>query len=330
MSFDLGSYKDVPDFIYGITREIWEDRGIGGKLDKHYAPDILLRAATGFTGSNKGVTAQTLQTLHQFPDRQLVGEDVIWTPYGDGTFLSSHRLTSVMRHTGDGVLGRAEGRMVRSRIIADCWVRDQVVIEEWLVRDQAAFARCLGTSARALARSMTDRELQQGVPISFFTPEHDKPSRYKATVQSDDETVHRYLGGMQRLWHDKETAVIRDMYFHGAAFHAPGGDVLYGHGDIDTFALGYLASFPDAVLKVESARVNRDPEQPVRVAVRWSLTGTHCGFGHFGEPTGAPVYVMGMSHANLTKDKVMTEFFVTDEVSIWKQIFAHMESKNGA
>jgi hypothetical protein len=76
--------------------------------------------------------------------------------------------------------------------------------------------------------------------------------------------------------------------------------------------------------------VNRDPEQPVRVAVRWSLTGTHCGFGHFGEPTGAPVFVMGMSHANLTKDKVMTEFFVTDEVSIWKQIFAHMESKNGA
>ena len=330
MSFDLGSYKDVPDFIYGITREIWEDRGIGGKLDKHYAPDILLRAATGFTGSNKGVTAQTLQTLHQFPDRQLVGEDVIWTPYDDGTFLSSHRLTSVMRHTGDGILGRAEGRMVRSRIIADCWVRDQVVIEEWLVRDQAAFARCLGTSARALARSMTDRELQQGVPISFFTPEHDQPSRYKATVQSDDETVHRYLGGMQRLWHDKETAVIRDMYFHGAAFHAPGGDVLYGHGDIDTFALGYLASFPDAVLKVESARVNRDPEQPVRVAVRWSLTGTHCGFGHFGEPTGAPVYVMGMSHANLTNNKVMTEFFVTDEVSIWKQIFAHIESNAGA
>lgn len=329
MSINLGSYENVPDFIYGITREIWEDRGIGGKLQKYYAPDILLRAATGFTDSNDGVTAQTLQTLHQFPNRQLVGEDVIWTAHDDGTFLSSHRLTSVMRHTGDGILGQAQGRMVRSRIIADCWVRDQVVIEEWLVRDQAAFARSLGLEPRALARDMTDRDIRNGVPISYFVPEHDKPSRYKAAIE-DDPTVDAFCRGFRRLWHDKETAIIRDLYFHGAAFHAPGGDVLYGHGDIDTFALGYLASFPDAVLKIESARVNRDPEQPVRIAIRWSLTGTHSGFGHFGEPTGAPVYVMGMSHVNMTNRKVMAEYMVTDEVSIWKQIFAHVESKAGA
>ncbi|CAG4899623.1 nuclear transport factor 2 family protein [Paraburkholderia gardini] len=329
MNINLGPYKDVPDFIYGITREIWEDRGIGGKLQQYYAPEILLRAATGFTGSNEGVTAQTLQTLHQFPDRQLVGEDVIWTPHDDGTFLSSHRLTSVMRHTGDGILGKAQGRMVRSRIIADCWVRDQVVVEEWLVRDQAAFARCLGMEPRALARDMTDREIRSGVPISYFVPAHDKPSRYHASIQ-DDPDVDTYCKKFHRLWHDKETAAIRDLYFHGAAFHAPGGHVLYGHSDIDTFALGYLASFPDAVLKIETARVNRDPEQPVRVAIRWSLTGTHSGFGHFGEPTGAPVYVMGMSHANMTGNKVMVEYMVTDEVSIWKQIFAHVESKAGA
>ncbi|WP_321795119.1 hypothetical protein [Caballeronia sp. J97] len=135
MKYELGKYATVPDYIYGITREIWEERGVGRKLQEYYAADILLRAPTGFTGSNDGVTSQTLQTLHQFPDRQLIGEDVIWTGYDDGSFLSSHRLTSVMRHTGDGILGRATGRMVRSRIIADCWVRGGKVVEEWLVRD---------------------------------------------------------------------------------------------------------------------------------------------------------------------------------------------------
>ena len=329
MTPDLGHYASVPEFIYGITREIWEDRGIGGKLDKYYAPDILLRAATGFTDSNQGVAAQTLQTLHQFPNRQLVGEDVIWTGYDDGTFLSSHRLSSVMNHTGDGMLGRAQGKRVRSRIIADCWVRNQVVVEEWLVRDQAAFARCLGLEPRVLAREMTDRELRSGVPISFFVPAHDRAGRFRSSVQ-DDETVHAVVRGLTRLWHAKETAAIRDLYFHGAALHAPGGDVLYGHNDIDNFALGYLASFPDAAYRVESARVNRDPEQPVRVALRWSLTGTHCGFGHFGEPTGAPVYVMGMSHLNMTGGRVTAEYLVTDEVSIWKQIYAHLESRAGA
>jgi hypothetical protein len=329
MKIDLGSYATVPEFIYGITREIWEDRGIGGKLDQYYASDILLRAATGFTGSNTGVTAQTLQTLHQFPDRQLIGEDVIWTGYDDGSFLSSHRLTSVMTHTGDGILGRAQGRKVRSRIIADCWVRDQVVVEEWLVRDQAAFARCLGLEPRALAHDMAERDLRNGVPISFFVPAHDRPGRLKDGVQ-DDPTVALLVKGLRRLWHAKETAAIRDLYFEGAALHAPGGDVLYGHRDIDTFVLGYLASFPDAEFTIETARVNRDPEQPVRVAMRWSLTGTHTGYGHFGEPSGAPVYVMGMSHFNLTQGRITTEYLLTDEVSIWKQIIAHTESRAGA
>ncbi len=329
MKPDTGSYASVPDFIYGITREIWEDRGIGGKLDKYYASDIQLRAATGFTGSNQGVTAQTLQTLHQFPNRQLVGEDVIWTGYDDGSFLSSHRLTSVMTHTGDGILGQARGRVVRSRIIADCWVKNQVVVEEWLVRDQAAFARCLGLEPRALARQMVDSDLRRGGPIAFFVLAHDKPSRFQSGVQ-DDEVIALLIRGLTRLWHAKETAAIRDLYFHGAALHAPGGDVLYGHGDIDTFALGYLASFPDAAFAVQDARINRDLEQPLRIAVRWSLTGTHSGYGHFGEPTGAPIYVMGMSHFNLTAGRVMAEYMVTDEVSIWKQILAHVESRAGA
>lgn len=329
MKPDLGTYSSVPDFIYGITREIWEDRGIGGKLDKYYAPDILLRAATGFTGSNQGVTAQTLQTLHQFPNRQLVGEDVIWTGYEDGSFLSSHRLTSAMTHTGDGILGKAQGKMVRSRIIADCWVRDQTVVEEWLVRDQAAFARCLGLEPRALAQEMTDRDIRNGQPVSFFVPAHDRPSRYTPDMP-DDHAVDTVLQGMRRVWQEKETAGIRELYFHGAALHAPGGEVLFGHDDIDTFVLGYLASFPDAVLTIESARVNRDPEQPVRVAVRWSLAGTHSGYGHFGEPTGAPTYVMAISHFNLTCNKVTAEYLVTDEVSIWKQILAHVAGRHSA
>lgn len=53
-------------------------------------------------------------------------------------------------------------------------------------------------------------------------------------------------------------------------------------------------------------------------------------FGHFGEPTGAPVHVMGISHAHVTAGQVHMEWIVTDEVSIWKQIFAHLESRSGA
>lgn len=138
MSLVTAPYPDVPSFIYGCTREIWEDRGVGEKLSRYYAPDCLVRAPTGLTTSMAGVAADTLATLHQFPDRELVGEDVIWEGYYDGSFLSSHRLISVMRHGGDGAFGPASGCLVKSRIIADCWVKDGVITEEWLVRDGAA------------------------------------------------------------------------------------------------------------------------------------------------------------------------------------------------
>lgn len=329
MKLKLGQYPDVPTFIYGITQEIWEDRGIGGKIKKIYADDCLVRAATGLTADNLGVTAQTLQTLHQFPDRRLVGEDVIWSGYADGNFLSSHRLISVMRHHGDGIYGKASGRMVRSRIIADCYVQNEQVKEEWLTRDQAAFARCLGIEPRAMAADMVARDLRMTGTVGFFTPERDLPGAYRPEHQKGAD-VEAYCEGWRRIWHVKETAAIRDLYFHGAMVAIPGGDVLSGHGDIDRFCLSYLAAFPDADLVIDSAIVNRDPGQPIRIATRWSLRGTHSGFGQFGEPTGAPVYVMGLNHAHMVDGRVTAEWIVVDEVAVWKQILAHVESRAGA
>ncbi len=319
-------YPDVPSFIYGITREIWEDRGVGGKLEHLYAPGILLRAPTGLTTDNTGVVAQTLQTLHQFPDRQLVGEEVIWAGYEDGSFLSSHRLVSVMRHQGDGSYGAATGRMVKTRIIADCWVVNGVVTEEWLVRDQASFARRLGLDPRTLAREMAAHDLRRTGAVQFFVPEHDRPGRYRPTIQDGPE-IAQYAEGYRRIWEMKDTSAVRDLYFHGAALAAPGGEHHHGHDDIDRFYVGYLASFPDAAFALESAIVNRNAGQAPLVALRWSLRGTHSGFGHFGEPTGAPIYVMGLSHARFVDGRIQQEWMLTDEVSVWKQIEAQIVSR---
>ena len=325
MPANTGTYANVPDFIYGITREIWEDRGIGGKLDLLYAPEVLVRAATGLTVGNAGVTAQTLQTLHQFPDRHLVGEDVIWAEYPDGSFLSSHRLISVMRHQGSGSYGPASNALVRSRIIADCWVVDGVVTEEWLVRDQAAFALSLGMQPRDLAEQMAEQDLRRTGQVGFYTPEQDRPGLYAPEIQPGAD-VDAYREGYRQLWEVKQLSAVSGLYFHGAAVALPGGTTAYGHGDIDRFYLGYLASFPDARFSVHSATVNREAGRPVRIALRWSVQATHSGFGHFGEPTGAPVYLMGLSHAEIVAGQVRSEWILIDEVSVWKQIIAHRNS----
>ena len=98
-------FTDFPDFIEKITREIWEGRGIGRSLEKYYGPDVIVRASNAIVVGNQGVTAATLATLHEFPDRQLIYEDCIWIGNEDDGFLSSHRLISVMRKQNDGVYG---------------------------------------------------------------------------------------------------------------------------------------------------------------------------------------------------------------------------------
>lgn len=316
-------YATLPDFILGVTREIWEDRGVGPKLKRYYADDVVVRAADGLTAGNRGVIAATLQTLHQFPDRRLVGEDVVWTDDETRGFVSSHRLTSVMHHLGDGAYGRASGRAVRTRIIADCRVRDGQIVEEWLARDQGAIAACLGLPASRLAERLAEQDVAVGGKVRFFHPACDPASEFAAAVDTGGE-AGGYADGWRAVWQEKQPAAIAALYHPDASVAVPGGDTISGHAEMDRFVLGYLASFPDAEFRIEQLIANRGDGQAVlRLAMRWSLTATHCGWGRFGMPSGAPVYVMGFTHSHLSGGRVASEWIVADEVSVWKQIVAH-------
>lgn len=80
-------WTDLPDYILGITRDIWEGRDMAG-LHHWYAPDIPVRTPMGVGIGNGPVIASTLATLHEFPDRQLLGEDVIWSGSPETHLLS--------------------------------------------------------------------------------------------------------------------------------------------------------------------------------------------------------------------------------------------------
>ncbi|MEL6782756.1 MAG: nuclear transport factor 2 family protein, partial [Pseudomonadota bacterium] len=85
------------------------------------------------------------------------------------------------------------------------------------------------------------------------------------------------------------------------------------------------ASFPDATFTIDHQIGRDDPTLPPRSAIRWSLHGKHDGWGYFGAPTGAEVYLLGISHAEFgslgtAPAKIRREFTLFDETSVWKQI----------
>lgn len=157
--------------------------------------------------------------------------------------------------------------------------------EEWLVRDQAGFARCLGLQPVELARQMT---------------EHDLRTAARSPSSCPSTTCPAPTGRMCRTGRKSRCTC--------AATSAYGGT-------------RRRRRFGSCISTAPAWRL-----RTARVALRWSLRGTHSGFGHFGPPSGAPVYVMGPSHAQIVDGRIAAEWLLTDEVAIWTQILAYQKT----
>ncbi len=310
-------WKDPPDFILGITKEIWEDRVISS-LTHRYHPTIPVRSPAALVHGNSGVIAATLATLAEFPDRALLGEDVIWCPAAEGGFLSSHRLICTATHAHDGAYGKASGKVFRYRILADCAARDDHVYDEWLVRDQGAIVRQLGVDPKSYAADLIIKEGGPEHCVRPFTPAIDVDGGYHGTG-NDHWAGQRYADILSRIM-AAELAVIPREYDRAVHLELPGGVTAHGTGAADAFWLGLRAAFPNAAFAIHHRIGREDAHMPPRAALRWSLTGKHEGWGGFGVPTDAEVHIMGMSHAEFGPWGLRREYVLVDETAIWKQI----------
>jgi predicted ester cyclase len=313
-------WRDLPDYILGITKEIWEDRGIH-TLHRSYAPTMPVRSPASVVVGNQGVIAATMATLAEFPDRQLLGEDVIWSGDEEAGFLSSHRIISTATHARDGVYGKATGKTLRYRIIADCAAKDGAIYDEWLIRDQGAIVRQLGWDPKDYARDLIAREGGPERCVRPLSPANDVPPVYTGRG-NDDACGARYADILTRLM-GAELSLVPAAYDRAAQLEHPGGVTGHGWAAADGFWLGLRSAFPNAAFTIHHVIGRHDPLMPPRAALRWSLWGRHEGWGAFGRPTGAEVYVLGISHAEFGPfggETIRREWVLLDETAIWKQI----------
>jgi hypothetical protein len=310
-------WKDFPDYILGITKEIWEDRGIA-TLHEYYSEDIIVRSPSGIVIGNKPVIGATMATLAEFPDRTLLGEDVIWSGSPEQGMLSSHRIISTATHNGDGVFGKATGTKLQYRIIADCHAIDHVINDEWLIRDQGAIVRQMGWDPKEYAADLIAREGGPDHCTRPFKDSIDQKGPY-LSKGNDNQWGQKYADILSRLMQG-DMAVIPAEYDRALHSEYPGGKTGHGRGPADQLWMSLRSSFPNAKFKIDH-QIGMDGQLlSPRAAIRWSLTGTHDGWGAFGAPTGADVYIMGICHAEFGPWGLRREYTLFDEAAIWKQI----------
>lgn len=310
-------FTDFPDYILKITREIWEDRGIA-TLNHYYANDIPVRFPEGVSIGNQRTINGTLATLSEFPDRELMGEDVIWCGNENEGFLSSHRLLTMGTHTGDGYFGPATGKRFVARAIADCAAINDQINDEWLIRDNTSIVLQLGMKPKRFARNLIKREGGPQNCVKPLSPAVDVEGPYRGRG-NDNEWGARLADILTRVM-NKDIAVIRAEYDRAVQTEHPGLQTAHSWAETEKLWMGLRASFPNAKFSIEHQIGREDKMLSPRAAIRWALHGKHDGWGMFGPPTGADVYIMGFTHAEFGPYGLRREWTLFDHVSIWKQI----------
>lgn len=310
-------WKDFPDYIIGITKEIWEDRGVA-TLHDYYAKDIPVRSPMGVQRGNQAVIASTMATINEFPDRELLGEDVIYSDDPEHGLLSSHRLLTKATHTRDGQFGAATGKHWVVRVIADCAAKNDTIYDEWLVRDYGGMVRQMGMDPRDYSAQIIESEGGADKASKPFTLDSDIEGDYKGRGNAN-EWGAKYAATLSRIMDHDFNHIVND-YDRAAIGEYAGAQTAIGRDEMVKFWVGLRSSFPSATFTINhQIGMDGDMLSP-RAAIRWSLDGIHDGWGTFGKPTGAHVHVFGMSHAEFGPWGLRREFTLYDEIAIWKQI----------
>jgi predicted ester cyclase len=317
-----GGYTDIVSFILGITFEIWERRQVERILD-YYGEDIDVFSLEGLTRGASSMVEQTRATLKAFPDRLLLGDDVVWC--GDlSRGFSSHRITSPMTNLGATSFGPATGRRVLTMNIADCEITDGRITREWLLRDNLALISQLGFDPQTIAREMAER---------MDSPTRDWLSREYSRVSGSPAEPCRTIGEpetdpaeafarriLQACWCGGDREFIASAYAPYCVLHRAPVRIISGRDALLRHYAEWRGAFPGVRLSLDHVCSQPFNRRGTQLAARWSIAGLHKGpFGPLAA-SGRPLYAVGVTHWRVLNERIISEWTVFDEIAMMAQL----------
>ena len=310
-------YKDFPDYILKITEQIWEGKDVES-IGKFYTKDIPVRSPFGVTYGNKPVIDATYATLKEFPNRQLLGEDVIWNGNDEIGYHSSHRILSKGTHLGNGFYGKPSGKNIYYRVIADCACKENQVYDEWIVRDQGAMVRQIGYSPKEFAKKIIESEGGILTASKLFNYETDKSSNYEAERYKKGSKAEKYTEILKNIFNNSYKF---EGYDRAANIFWPGNVISHGREGIKEKWISLKSIFSNIKFTIEHVGFLEEAGQNPRISVRWFLEGAHSNDSiDYDKASNKKIFIMGINHAEFYSNSIIREWVLFDEVAIWKQI----------
>ena len=317
-------FTDIVDYIKRITYRIWEGKQVGLCYD-YYAEDCEIYTLDGVIQGSETVVQNTLETLAMFPDRTLHADQIIWSGDAEEGYHSSHRICTHMTHSGRSAYGTATGKKAIVLGIAHCIVKQNRIVQEWLVRDNYALFEQLGYRPETIAQQNaqlpewpTFHDWQQA-EIARIAAQH-CTTRQTYPVQSEAVDNEAFVCALlHNLWNAKMLGDIMQGYAEDARLYTTRKRELNGHSEITQFYVQLLSTFSALQFSLDHVCSNT-ATQDQEIAVRWSLSGLHTGSALYGDPTHERILIIGESHFQIKHHQFYQEWTIFDELSLLTQI----------
>ena len=310
-------YKDFPDYILKITKQIWEGKDVNS-ISEFYSKDIPVRSPFGITYGNKPVIDATFATLKEFPNRQLLGEEVIWNGNDEKGYHSSHRILSKGTHLGDGFYGKPTKKDIYYRVIADCACKNNQVYDEWIVRDQGAIVRQLGYTPKEFAKQIIEKEGGETKAKKVFDLSSDMKSEYTPFNFKKDSIGEKYSQILKNIFLEDYKFTN---YARAASIFWPGNKIGHGREEISKFWNSIKKALKNINFSIEHVGWLEEAGKNSKVSIRWFLNGLHANnTNEYEQATNKNIFIMGINHAEIVDGNIIREWVLFDEVAIWKQL----------
>ena len=322
------TYTDIVDYIVRITHKIWEERSVGYIYDT-YSHNAKVTDDYGLQYGRDKIVAETLHTVSAFPDIRLFADEVIWAGNDEDGFHTSHRTLITGHNTGYSRYGPPTGRKMAVWCIANCVVKENEIVEEWVLYNTSSLLSQLGLNLREQARhfgnALQDDVIKGMNDLAFGEPERllgqGKPPKLEApSGDFDVDAFLRYT--YHTAWNWRKLEVIQEAYAPNLLFRSSTDRTLYGRSAYQTFVLSLLAMFPDLSLQIDDLYWMGNIDEGYLTSLRWSIVGTHRGYGVYGPPTGRRVHIWGITQ-HVIKDGVITqEWMLFNEFEVMQQLLS--------
>ncbi len=321
------TYVDIIDYIVRITHRIWEEKDIGYIYDT-YRHNSRVYDDYGLQYGSEKIVADTVHTINAFPDIRLFADEIIWAGDDVSGFHTSHRTVISGHNTGFSRYGPPTGKKVLLWCIANCVSLENEIFNEWVIYDTASLIHQLGFDLREMAREFGN-QMESGADSEVAgegerLPGQGKPAYLLPSSASgfDEFDVEEFIRrSYHNIWNRRMLNDVKRTYHRSLQFRGSTGRAFSGRGDYQSHVLSILAMFPDLALTIDDIYWMGNDDEGYLAAVRWSIAGSHRGNGIYGQPTGRPIKMWGISQHRIVDGAITAEWMLFNEFAVMQQIF---------